>query len=139
MIAFPREKFPIKYPETASADEKYLAYLDELNRQKPRSELALKDLPVLVRFGNPKEPTSAALVDPLDLAASFGPGVTFKRAFVEVTDDPVTTGIEARLPWLKSSKLSERLFPAPDPRLGSDQKPPLVRRLTYDDFRSLPR
>ena len=94
MIGFPQEKFPIKYPPKASVDEKYVAYLDELNRRKPKSELAFNDLPVLVRFGNPNEPKSVALVDPLNLAASFGPGVALKAATVEITDDPVTTGIE---------------------------------------------
>lgn len=137
LMPFPPEKF--HYPAEASVNEKYAAYIDELNRLKPKSELSLKDVPVLVRFGNPNDPTSAALVDALDLAASFGPGVTFKGATVEITDDPITKGIETRFPWLRSSKFSDRLFPAPDPRLGSDQKPPLVRRLTYDDFRSLPR
>jgi hypothetical protein len=67
---------------------------------------------VLVQFRDPSDPTSVEPVDPLDLAASFEPGVTLKSAFVEITDDPITRGIEDRLPWLKSSK-AEHLFPNP--------------------------
>lgn len=56
--------------------------------------------PMLVTFGDLADPTSVAEVDPDDLAASFGEGVRLKRITVELTDDPVTTGIEDRLGWL---------------------------------------
>jgi hypothetical protein len=51
-----------------------------------------------VTFGDIKDPTSVARVDPDDLAASFGAGVKLKAITVEITDDAVTTGIEKRLP-----------------------------------------
>lgn len=54
--------------------------------------------PMLVTFGDPADPTSVAEVDPDDLAATFGKGVTLKRITVELTDGPVTSGIEDRLP-----------------------------------------
>ncbi|NMW31962.1 hypothetical protein HKD42_07810, partial [Altererythrobacter sp. RZ02] len=56
--------------------------------------------PMLVTFGDLSDPTSVAQVDPDDLAASFGTGTTLKRITVQMTDDPVTTGIEQRLGWL---------------------------------------
>ncbi|MEM0929728.1 MAG: hypothetical protein AAGI89_10605 [Pseudomonadota bacterium] len=56
--------------------------------------------PMLVTFGDLKDPSSVEKVDPDDLAASFGEGVTIKRITVQLTDDPVTTGIERRLGWL---------------------------------------
>jgi hypothetical protein len=56
--------------------------------------------PMLVTFGDIADPTSVALVDPDDLVASFGRGVRLKRISAELTDDPVTTGIEKRLGWL---------------------------------------
>ena len=58
------------------------------------------DYPMLVRFGDIADPASVALVHPDDLAASFGEGVKLRRITVELTDDPVTTGIEKRLGWL---------------------------------------
>lgn len=56
--------------------------------------------PMLVTFGDLADPTSVAEVDPDDLAATFGEGVKLKRITVELTDDPVTTGIEQRLGWM---------------------------------------
>jgi hypothetical protein len=64
------------------------------------AEVRAADYPLLVTFADPADPTSVQRVDPANLAASFGPGVTLKRITVEVTKDPVTTGIEKRLGWL---------------------------------------
>lgn len=137
LTPFPQEAFRGEYPSTASADEQYVAYLDEISRRKPKATLKLEDVPALVRFGNLEDPTTVALVDPADIAASFGPGVYLKRATVEITDDPITYGIEARLPWLRSSKVAEYLFPNPTHQPPPDSR--AVRHLTYDDFRRVPR
>ena len=56
--------------------------------------------PMLVIFGDINDPTSVKLVDPDDLAAIFGEGVSLKRITVQITEDPVTTGIVQRLVWL---------------------------------------
>ena len=55
---------------------------------------------MLVTFADRDDPTSVARVDPDDLAASFGEGVKLRRITVQLTDDPVTSGIEERLGWL---------------------------------------
>ena len=139
LTRFPQENFSGNYHQGMSSTDEYVAYLDEVNRLKPKGELPFKDLPVLVRFRDPKVPTSVELVDPLNLAASFGSGVTLTRASVEITDDPVTKGIESRLPWLASSNVSPSLFPPRDPRLGLQtmSEVPLVENLRYGDFRRL--
>lgn len=54
--------------------------------------------PMLVTFGDLTDPASVAEVDPDDLAATFGEGARLQRITVELTDDPVTSGIEERLP-----------------------------------------
>lgn len=54
--------------------------------------------PTLVTFADIDDPTSVQLVDPDDLAATFGEGTALRRITVQITDDPVTTGIEERLP-----------------------------------------
>lgn len=136
LAPFPQNKFRGEYPATASADEQYVAYLDGLNRLKPKSALLPEAVPALVRFGNLNDPTSVTLVNPLDLAASFGPGVTFKSATVEITDDAITHGIDARLPWLKSSKVADYLFQNPTHQPPPDAR--VVRHLSYDDFRRVP-
>lgn len=56
--------------------------------------------PTLVTFGDEADPTSVTEVEPDDLASTFGTGVRLKRITAELTDDPVTTGIEQRLGWL---------------------------------------
>lgn len=86
--------------------------------------------PMLVTFGDLNDPTSVAKVAPDNLAASFGEGVSLKRITVELTDDPVTTGIEERLGWLQS------LWPN---NLNSDRfedfdKPELAARLSPNSF-----
>ncbi|MDJ0978567.1 MAG: hypothetical protein QNI87_08520, partial [Erythrobacter sp.] len=60
--------------------------------------------PMLVTFGDEADPTSVERVDPDDLSASFGEGVELQRITVELTDEPVTTGIEERLGWLSETQ-----------------------------------
>lgn len=57
--------------------------------------------PMMVTFGDIADPASVKLVDPADLAASFGPGVRLKSVVLEVTDEAVTVGpVEGVLRWL---------------------------------------
>lgn len=60
--------------------------------------------PMLVAFGDEADPTSVAKVDPFSLEDTFGDGVSLKRITVQVTDDPVTTGIEERFAWLDTMR-----------------------------------
>ena len=73
--------------------------------------------PYLVRFKDISDPKSVEQVDPDDLAKSFGPGVKLRSLTVQVTDEPVTTGIEKRLRWLAN------VGPLID--AGSIAKPPI--------------
>ncbi|MEM0929726.1 MAG: hypothetical protein AAGI89_10595 [Pseudomonadota bacterium] len=77
--------------------------------------LARSDYPMLVTFSDLDDPTALELINPENLAASFGEGVSLKRITVAVTDDAVTTGIGQRLGWLGK---------------------PFKRELTTDDFPS---
>jgi hypothetical protein len=59
-------------------------------------------IPMLVTFDDITDPQSVQLVDPADLAASFGPGVGLKAVLLEVTEEPVTGGrVEVILGWLR--------------------------------------
>jgi hypothetical protein len=57
-------------------------------------------LPTLVTFGDLNDPKSARVVRPEEFEQVFGEGVRLRRAFVEMTADPVTRGIEGKMPWL---------------------------------------
>jgi hypothetical protein len=72
-----------------------------LKQRKPKADIPFQLLSLLVRFRDIDNPASVEQVDPNNLSASFGPGVSLRRATIEITDDPVTTGIEAKLKWLK--------------------------------------
>lgn len=63
-------------------------------------DLIDKEIPFLVRFREIDDPKTVEAVDPNDLAKSFGEGVRLKRATIEMTSDPVTTGIEKKLGWM---------------------------------------
>ena len=63
--------------------------------------------PMLVTFGDLADPTSVSEVDPDDMAASFGEGYAINRITVQLTDEPVTTGIEERLGWLTDPTVME--------------------------------
>lgn len=88
-------------------------------------------LPMLVRFRNIADPTTVEKVDPENLAASFGAGVKLRRTTVELTDDPVTTGIEKRLGWLAHSADGGL-----DRTIGVTAQPPLAQQVSVVDFRS---
>ncbi len=59
-------------------------------------------MPMLVTFGDLDDPTSVESLGPKDLPIFFGSGVKLRRITVQITDDPVTTGIEERLGWMDS-------------------------------------
>ncbi len=69
-------------------------------------------IPTLVTFDNLDDPRTARVVDPDAFGAAFGAGYAFRKATVEMisvrvwplnrlalTDPPVTTGLQQRLPW----------------------------------------
>lgn len=68
--------------------------------------LPQKLYPHFLRFRDIKDPTTAELVDPDNLAKSFGPGVRLVRVTIEITDEAVTRGIENVLPWLPQTTLA---------------------------------
>lgn len=69
-----------------------------------KAELPTDRLPMLVRFKNINDPKTVERVDPGNLATSFGEGVKLIKTIIEMTKDPVTTGIEKYLSWLVALK-----------------------------------
>lgn len=58
------------------------------------------DLPDLVTFADINDPKSVIEIDPNDLQATLGPNITWNEITLESTDEPITTGIRTKLPWL---------------------------------------
>ncbi|MFK7791262.1 MAG: hypothetical protein AB8B88_01200, partial [Devosiaceae bacterium] len=71
-------------------------------------EVPFNQLPMMVRFEDVTDPPTVALVNPYDLAASFGEGINLRRVFVQTTKANVTEGISDRLPWLANQRGSLR-------------------------------
>jgi hypothetical protein len=76
-------------------------WLRRVPRQTEPVILTGEAMPMLVTFDDVAKPETVRLVDPADLAASFGPGVSLKAMTLEITDEPVTEGrLDALLGWL---------------------------------------
>ncbi len=92
-----------------------------------------EDYPILVTFADIDDPKSIELVDPNDLAASFSEGYVLISITVELTDDPVTTGIEERFLWWSEVKGSLVRFDLQN-RPPAGTPPPFGTRITKRDF-----
>jgi len=85
---------------TTYENETYVHFTREVAAIRGVIEVLPEELPMLVRFRDIADPATVEKVDPEHLDVSFGAGVRLKRATIEITSDPVTTGIEKRLGWL---------------------------------------
>jgi hypothetical protein len=56
-------------------------------------------IPTFVTFDDPNDPTTARVVRPDELERTFGGGVRFRGAFIELTNERVSSGIERNLAW----------------------------------------
>lgn len=75
--------------------------VSEIPRLSPSSINKSRSIfPQLVRFTDMADPKSLELIDPANLAGTFGDGYSLKRITIQITDDPVTVGISKKLKWL---------------------------------------
>ncbi|MHA6317627.1 hypothetical protein ACXYN8_08205 [Altererythrobacter sp. CAU 1778] len=100
----------------------------ELPRYFPIQGMRRPARPMLVTFGDLDEPTSVEKVAPDNLAATFGEDVELRRITVQLTTDPVTTGIEDQLWWL--SEYYSRMLDGQRLNVSND----LANNLTQSDF-----
>ncbi len=71
-----------------------------IENSREAREVPSKEYPLLVTFTDINDSKSVKLVDPANLAASFGSGYNLKSITLEITDDPVTEGkVESVLGW----------------------------------------
>ena len=99
-------------------------------RAQPPHNLPGLSIPYFVRFRDEADPKSVEQIDPANLAKSLGPGVRLKSLTVQVTEDPVTTGIAKRLGWLGTHAGSLIQYPSQTPI----SEIPEVYRLTNRAF-----
>jgi hypothetical protein len=77
-----------------------LAYISKLASMRGPRKMTPDDLPDLVTFADVDEPKSVIEVDRNDPQGSLGPNITWHEITLEITDEPITTGIEKKLPWI---------------------------------------
>ncbi|MEM7703663.1 MAG: hypothetical protein AAF251_17130 [Pseudomonadota bacterium] len=65
---------------------------------KAKGELPRGRYPMTVTSDDPRDPRAFFELDPEDLGANLGPGYSLKRVTIEITNDPLTRGMEKRLP-----------------------------------------
>ena len=99
-------------------------------RQQVPVPVADSALPDLVTFGDVTDPNSVMRVDPLNLEASFGAGVHWLSITIEVTNEPLTTGLKAKLPWL--AKMQGNLDGSPGIMVAANKS--LANKLQPMDF-----
>ena len=91
----PRSFFQIKndvYPE--------LTWTRELSTMTGRREYAGDKRPTLVTFGDLNDPATVREVPFNTPASVLGDDVRSVQAWIELTKDPVTSGLEKKLPWI---------------------------------------
>jgi hypothetical protein len=82
------------------APEEWQEERKALRASRPAIVLPAPEYPLLGRLRDISDPASFEVVDPADLAASFGPGFALGQIVLGVVDQPPTSGIETRLRWL---------------------------------------
>jgi hypothetical protein len=86
---------PVAAASTIEAKSRVISakLFDEVEDKRGRAArviaVPVEQYPLMVTFADLADPASVALVDPNDLAATFGPGVRLKAVTLEVTDAPV--------------------------------------------------
>jgi len=67
-------------------------------------DLVPGDLPELVTFDDINDATTLRLVDPFHPEQVLGPGISWNAMTVDIVDEPLSTGIETKLPLLVKLK-----------------------------------
>jgi hypothetical protein len=78
--------------------------LPKLAALRDRSILLGEVLPTFVTVADLNDPTTARIVAPREFEKVLGSDVHFKGAWIEMTDGPVTKGIEQKMPMLTTHK-----------------------------------
>lgn len=90
----------------------------------------IDNYPYFVRFKDVTDPSSVEMVDPDDLAASFGAGYRLNSLSATFTSDPIIYTLQNRFDWLKKY---------PEPRLekipsGGTVDPTFAQKISHGDF-----
>lgn len=105
-------------------------------KQTKSVTLTDQTIPMLVTCEDVTKPETVTLVDPSDLAASFGPRVSLKTVTLEITRELVTEGqVKGVLGWLEMVGRNQA-NPKGKPTNGrvSEQSSPEIYMIATSDF-----
>jgi hypothetical protein len=89
----------------------YAPALDLISTLPEARELAPKQYPLLVTFGDINDPASVKRVDPNNLELAFGPGYALQSITLSITDEPVTKGeVQKVLGWLGDGNTFKQIW-----------------------------
>jgi len=78
----------------------FMENISRIAQQRGAHRITPGDLPDLVTFADINDPTTVIEVDRNDLEQTLGPGISWNEIALESTDEPITKGLEQKLPWL---------------------------------------
>jgi hypothetical protein len=118
------------YGEDKSKDDFLTKKARLANYRGPR-EIPIAALPDFVTFIDVTDPKSVIAVDPNNLEATLGPGISWNKITVEMTNERLTNEIENKLPWLRSETLRHGSLDGSRTRYSNE----LSNRLDTGDFK----
>ena len=92
-------KLPQNFDRSKGGDSRVELWR-QLSQIRHCTDVIRDEWPMLVRFGDLKVPASVERVDPSNLAASFGPGVSLRAITICIVDEPASRIVEQFLPWI---------------------------------------
>jgi hypothetical protein len=115
-------------PDPAEGERRLAAVADV-------ADVPLAMLPMLVRFRDLNVPTTVELVEPDNLAKSFGPDFRIERATINITTEPVTRGVVESVmpPWFADMVQKHASLDGDTERLRRSDAP-LSNRLNSKSF-----
>lgn len=108
----------------------FLGGISRLTGMRGPRSIGPADLPDLVSFADVNDPKTVFEVDPNALQATLGQGITWNAITIEMTDEPITIGIEKKLPWL--TEYFQKNLRLDGSQHGSNRD--IANKLSWSDF-----
>lgn len=111
-------------------DDDFMEVISRLAKSRGPRRITPEELPNLVTFADINDPKSVIEVDPNNLQGTLGRDITWNEITFEMTDEPITKGIELKLPWINA--YFQNNFRLDGTAYGSSRE--LANMLSWSDF-----
>ena len=82
--------------------------IPDLPRLRGGRQLAPDNMPRLVWFSDPADPTTARVITPAEFTTILGPTARLVAADVEITNAPIVIDIDKKLPWYPELEMRQK-------------------------------